>query len=242
MTVDIYCLSFRNLSKAERMRQRFASVGLHLQIVESISATHPTLAPDIYDKQEAKKIGRWSDLAWSCMQGHLRILKQFLRSEAEVCIVVEDDVMIRRDFAQELPCVLANFHKWDLDLLMLGYLRPETIATTQSTMPLIGTAYTYHSYEFNVYGTQMYMIRRRHAQWAVDTFQDPVHRWKYLVDPLYGTANHADWTITKHGRRALIYPMLAIEEKGGGKGYRDDSQTHWHDLCHHSNYNPDVHI
>jgi hypothetical protein len=54
--------------------------------------------------------------------------------------------------------------------------------------------------------------------------------------------NNADWTITKSGRRALIYPMLAVEEKGGGKAYRDDTQTQWHDLCHNANYNPDVHI
>jgi GR25 family glycosyltransferase involved in LPS biosynthesis len=224
------------------MRERFQQVGLDVEMVESVSTLHPTIAPDEMMKLHAKKIGRWSDLAWSCMQGHLLCLKRFLRTGQDIGIVCEDDVMIRRDLAQELPVVVANFNRWDLDLLMLGYLRPETISTVQPTMPLIGQPYTYHSYEFNVYGTQMYMIRRRHAEWAVSTFEDPVHRWKYLVDSSYGTANHADWTITKHGRRALIYPMLAVEESGGGKGYSDSTQTHWHELCHSANYSPEIHI
>lgn len=242
MIPTIYCLTFRNLSKAERMRRRFEQVGLDISLVESVAASHPTLAPDHWQKERIKKENKWSELAWSCMAGHMKILKKFLYSGDEICIVVEDDVMIRRDFAEELPCVVANFQRLDLDILMLGYLRPETISRVEATMPIISQPYTYHSFEFNVYGTQMYMIRRRHAQWAVDTFEDPVHQWKTLIDPHYSISNNADWTITKSGRRALIYPMLAVEEKGGGKAYRDDTQTQWHDLCHNANYNPDVHI
>jgi len=50
----------------------------------------------------------------------------------------------------------------------------------------------------------------------------------------------ADWTITKDGNRALIFPMLAVED--GKTRNCDSGQDIFHQSCHLYNYNPETFI
>jgi GR25 family glycosyltransferase involved in LPS biosynthesis len=242
MDLPIYCLTFRNIAKVTRMQSRFDQVGLKVQFVESIAADDPKIAPDPDTIAVAKTLGRWSKLAWSCMHGHLKIIDLFLESNNTHAIVCEDDVLLHRGIKDELPFIVANFDRLKLDVLLLGYLNPEKISTTTASMPLLLQPFTYHSFEWNVFGTQMYMISRPYAQWLKNTYGvDSGFGQRCLVDANL-TSFNADWLITKNGNRALIYPMLAIEESGGGTGYNDDFQTYWHAHCHTNQYNPDNYV
>lgn len=239
MSFSIYCLTYKNPAKRERITNRFQQLGLGFQFVEGFDAENSQITPDNLDvlKQE----DRWHRLAWSCMHGHLAIIEKFLQeSNSDHLIACEDDIMLRRDFAHELPVIEAQFRKLKLDVLMLGYLTPDPVAQVSSRMPTASTPYSYHHYEFNIYGTQMYMLSRSHAEWLHQNYGAP-SGWSQRVVQEGGTYN-ADWIITKTGRRALIYPMMAIEELGGGVGYNDHGQEHFHQLCHHNNYDPFVHV
>lgn len=242
MNLPIYCLTFRNIAKATKMQERFSRIGLHVQMIESIAADDPQIAPDPATIAIAKNLGRWHKLAWSCMHGHLKIIDLFLESEHSHAIVCEDDVLVHKNLKDEIPGVLLNFQRLNLDILLLGYLSPEKISNTTSSLPLLLQPFTYHSFEWNVFGTQMYMLSRPYAQWIKDNYgTQSGFGQRCLVDPNL-TSFNADWLITKNGNRALIYPMLAVEEHGGGTGYNDDFQTYWHAHCHANQYLSDIYI
>jgi hypothetical protein len=55
-------------------------------------------------------------------------------------------------------------------------------------------------------GAQMYMLTRKYAKYLLDHF--PIEwKLKNINNPW-----SPDWIITKNGKRAMIYPMLAVEE------------------------------
>jgi hypothetical protein len=49
---------------------------------------------------------------------------------------------------------------------------------------------------------------------------------------------NSDWTITKEGNRALIYPMVALED--GKTKYHDHGQYILHQECHKAHYVADL--
>ena len=85
----------------------------------------------------------------------------------------------------------------------------------------------------------MYMISRPYAQSILDKYY---HRYaEQSLDPsLKMTPFSSDWTITKDGNRALVYPMCAVED---GKTHYDHSgQEVYHQQCFALNYDDKKHI
>jgi len=214
------------------MTARFAQVGLPFEFVESIAHDDPLIAVDPEIQEVARAMGRWSEMAWSCIHGHLKIIERFLASDCELAVICEDDVMLSQSLAQDLPQAVRAFQGLDLDVMLLGYLTPDQLDQVTSDTILQTDEFIYHGYEFNVYGTQMYLISREYAEFVHRTYgiASGFGR-RTLVEPGLLSFN-ADWIITKNGRRARVYPLLAIEERGGGKGYNDPFQEYWHDHCH----------
>ena len=238
MIPHIYCLTFRNPVKRQRIITRFQdvglSVGLSVSMVEGIPYDDPLIEVDPATREKAIQLNRWSEMAWSCIHGHLLIIDKFLASGEPLAIVMEDDVMVSTNFVQEVQQVVENFQELNLDMLLLGYLSPNDFAQDTENVVLEAGNFKYLAYQWNVYGTQMYMISRPYAQYVQKTFgfASGFGR-RCLTEPELISFN-ADWIITKNGRRAMVYPMLAIEELGGGKSYNDPFQEWWHDHCHKS--------
>ena len=216
------------------MTQRFESVGLPFEFVEGIASDDPLISVDPETQKVARGMGRWSEMAWSCIHGHLKLIKRFLASGRPLAVVCEDDVMLSQSIAQDLPRAVQAFESLNLDVMLLGYLTPDQLDQPGSATILQAEGFTYHGYEFNVYGTQMYLISREYAEFVHRTYgiASGFGR-RTLVEPGLLSFN-ADWIITKNGRRAQVYPLLAIEERGGGKSYNDPFQEYWHDHCHDS--------
>ena len=63
---------------------------------------------------------------------------------------------------------------------------------------------------------------------------------RFLANPAEHTQFSADWSITKEGRRAIVYPMLAIED--GLSKYDDDSQRVFHRLSHEAHKGASTYI
>jgi hypothetical protein len=90
----------------------------------------------------------------------------------------------------------------------------------------------------DIWGTQMYMISRKHAQHLIDNYGlQTDYRFRSLVDT---NLEHwiADCLITKTGNRAMISPMIAVEE---GVGSWPPNQP-IHGTSFKKNYNPNIHI
>lgn len=232
-----YCLTYRSVHKRALMQSRFDQLNMQVKFWEGHHALDPECAPPIHELEYAQHNHMWDPHAWSVLQGHLMIMRDFLtNSEHNMLCVMEDDVHIRKHFPQEQPVIHAQFEKLKLDVCMLGYLTPHELFTCDHKFEPMTTSYAYLNYPENVYGTQMYVMHRDNVDRIWRTY-GVGSEWHAHV-----FTNHAcrpaDWLITKQGTRACIYPMMAVEAHGGGQSYNDQEQTDWHSCCHHAQYDP----
>lgn len=223
------------------MMHKFEKLGWHVRMMEGVDVQDSVRAPSTQQISEAIPKCRWDPHAWSVMQGHMCMLETYVQEgTAPYVLIMEDDILIRRDVNDHLPKIMHDFDLCGLDLLMLGYLTPEPVHIMHTKYPIINQVFTLHTYPFNVYGTQMYVLTRSHAEWLVRNFGYE-SGWHQSVLPT-SQSYAADWLITKTGKTACVYPMLAVEQSGGGTSYKDQEQTEFHDLCHTSQYDAAIHI
>lgn len=182
--------------------------------------------------------------SWSCMYGHLDMIYDFYyKSNKDFCIFCEDDILIHKDIKHLLPVVISDFQDLDLDVLLLGYLLRSS-ARMYSYLPQFtqikanNNIFEYYNYSNDVWGTQMYMLSRKHAKAILNKYYSS-YAQQTLTNKML-TPFSADWTITKDGKRALIYPILSIED--GSSEYADESQKQYHASCFVANYIPDIYV
>lgn len=223
------------------MNNRFNTLGLEFEFVESIDANDPSIIPPPEILLQALSINRWIPHAYSCSHGHFLAIEKFLQTGEEIGIVCEDDILLRYDFAEELPVIIANFRRQRLDILLLGYLtETDEPAKVIHNKPLKSPAFSYHVYdnEWGLWGTQMYMLSRSHAQMLYDSFGPHTD---YKFQALTRTDIEfwiADCIITKIGNKALISPQIAVEEGVAGIPHQQPTHTNSFNL----NYDSNIHI
>ena len=224
-TFPIYVINFKNDERRERMITRFKEINLELLFVPPVT-------------QQDKRL-KYLPHKRTCsiMVQHLDSIRHFLeQTNSNYCIVCEDDIMISKQFHNELPKIIQDFEDLELDILLLGYLFPGSIHGNWH-FPVLKNRdeYSYHNYPDDIWGSQMYLISRKQAELLVNTFT-PEYALKNLDQMHY----NPDWTITKCGKRAIIYPMLAVEE--GVTTTDDQSQNDFHKRCFERNYVEGIHI
>lgn len=214
--IPIYCVTYNNPDRKARMIKRFEALNLDCEFVEGINPLDPSVSPPLDVIEKAKSLDRWKPHSgYGCMLGHFFAIKKFLDTGHEVGVICENDVFIRKDFPAELPVIVANFQRQKLDVLMLGYLSmTDAPAKVHHNKPLKSPAFSYHEYDNdpNIWGAQMYMISRGHATYLYEKFGPHTdYKIRSLVDP---SLEHwiSDCLITKTGNRAMISPMIAVEE------------------------------
>jgi GR25 family glycosyltransferase involved in LPS biosynthesis len=199
--------------------------------------------------------------AWSIMYGHLDMLRLFLDEGTKFGIFCEDDILIRRDFGDHLPQIIDHFKELKLDVLLLGNLCsnpnfrycsnfPERHchSTLERSAPLAPSQsalkepypFKYYAYDSNpesaVWGTQMYMLHRDQAQFLFNKYANGYSDQTIFDKSLVHFS--ADWTITKEGEKAIIYPLVAIENYEAE--YEDDGQNICRKKCHHLFYSEEI--
>lgn len=230
---EFYCVSYNSPERAQTMTQRFAQLGIHLNIHKGVQMDDPRLA--CTDDQGNKRL-------WSCCYGHLDNLANFYKTGKKYGFTCEDDVHIRKDLAEMMPTIIRDFEEMNLDILLLGYMTTGPILDWYSGYHFAKAyeperPYQYHHYPNHQWGIHLAMVSRDYAKRVLDEFA-------YDYAPRTLTNNtiapfNPDWTITKlTTSRALIYPMLAVED---GKGhYEHWGQGEYHRQSHKANYNPDT--
>lgn len=186
-----------------------------------------------------------TEKCWSCMYGHLDMIRDFIESGEEHGVFCEDDILIDSYMKDRLAHIIADFDALSLDTLLLGYLitYPMNGGEIQSVYVNLQTAettqYRYYTYE-DIWGTQMYMLSRVQAQRIVEKYANG-YADAFLASPqtVYPPFS-ADWTITKEGKRRIVYPMLAIED--GLSTYDDEGQRQFHAAAHSAHKNVSTYI
>jgi GR25 family glycosyltransferase involved in LPS biosynthesis len=230
--IEIFCLSFKNDERRKRITELFTKQNLSVRFYEGVDYSTDT-------RIVGRQLDENTKRCWSIMYGHLDMLQLFVDTGKPVGIFCEDDIIIRKDFSKFLPHIIENFKELSLDVLLLGNLCmnpdfhkyinfPEMFISEYSVHP-----FRYYAYDSNpesgVWGTQMYVLQRSQAILLLEQYYTE-YADRTLEDRTL-TPFSADWTITKGGKKALIYPLVAIENNESV--YSDLGQ----DFCRKSNYN-----
>jgi hypothetical protein len=250
--LSFYCVNFQNEARKTKMIERFSAIFGEatnpLQFVAQVFTTDPRLTaiPNHEELKDHKRL-------WSIMLQHLDCMRAFLENEDETkefLIICEDDIYILKELKARLPDVLAAYQALDLNIMLLGYLidfkleiNPDV--ETNSAIPGSDIFYykdfpllrtdehsIYCDFPYHLWGSQMYLIDRKHARFLLDKYT-----LNYAREDL-GRPFNPDWTLTKDGKRAFVYPMLAVEE---GVVVTDHyTQRTFHQRCVETHYDKDL--
>jgi hypothetical protein len=226
-TPTIYCVNFNDADRRLKMTRRFQALNLPYHFVEPVYKYDPRLSHAEINNQHKR--------TYSVMLQHLDSLKHYLENtpdSANYCIVCEDDIMISSQFRESLPEIISKFSDLNLDILLMGYLWPNKIDPhANAHFPLLDKTqdFLYTGYPDDLWGSQLYMVSRKYAKYLLSEFPT-----EYIIKK-DSIPYNPDWIITKLGNRALISPMLAVEE---GLTKTDHSgQNEFHRQCFLANYN-----
>jgi GR25 family glycosyltransferase involved in LPS biosynthesis len=237
--LDIYCLNFTNnpQEKNERrivMEKRFDHFQLPVQFYSGVSSVDKRIC--FVENKNMKR-------TWSICYGHLDMMNHFINnSQKDYMILCEDDIIIHKDFTKKLPLTIDVMKKHNLDILLIGYLCYKP-ADMYSNFPEIKTEYSNETFKVLEYieetwGTQMFMVTRIQAEKMLSKFYHG-----YAEKTLTNTSlTHfsSDWLLTKDGKRALVYPLLVIEN--GHSDYEDEGQMNSRINCYNFSFKEDTFI
>jgi hypothetical protein len=218
---QFYCLSFNDDTKKKSMENRFKNLDIECKFYSGIKHTDNRL------KYAGNRINKRQ---WSMTYGHLDIIYDFYcNSSNKYAVICEDDILIHQDFKEIFKKVISDFNILDLDILLLGYMLPYKIeydnicSNYALKRPIhLDAPFKYHEYPDYLAGSHMYMITKSFAQFLLSKYYNSFNKFNDYVFMV-------DKTIIKEGNRALIYPMLAIENE-----FQEDK---YHKLCNKIHYN-----
>lgn len=226
----IYCLSYNNVERKRSMMSRFQKLDLNHMFYDGVGENDIRIHPLSYKR------------AWSCMYGHLDMIKLFVEDpDIEYGIFCEDDIYIHKNLKSLIPEIIADFKYLKLDVLLLGYLVQFKIEEYYNGFHLkdcdfkSNTGLKYHNFTDDIWGTQMYMLSKKQARNLLYKYDaNSIYAIKTLNDANL-TPFSADHIITKEGNRALISRCLAVEN-GDMSGYSDYGQKIFHKNCYDVHY------
>ena len=227
MSYAIYVVSFNDEERRSRMDNRFRQNDMFAHYVPPVYKSDPRISQ--YNISDAEKRN------WSIFFQHLDSWRNFFKeTSAEYCIVCEDDVYISRELKTQMPHIIERFKQYDLDILLLSYLWPSrefdsryfpVISEDMSWNPFI-----LRKYPDDLWGAHMYMISRAHAEKMLNKYT-PEYAFSCV-----GTSSPfcTDWQFTKSGNRAILVPMVGVEE--GLVKTDHQGQIDFHANCTNAHY------
>ncbi len=218
---QFYCLSFNDEERKNNMLERFDKLDIECKFYSGVSYN---------DKRIKKTLNKFCKRQWCMTYGHLDIIHNFYyHSNKKYAIICEDDICFHIEFKKNLNKIIFDFNVLNLDILLLGYLLPykinhiNLISNYKLKKHMPNESYfKYHEYPDYLNGTQMYMITKKYAKYLIKTYYT---NYAGFSDKHFTP----DKILIKDGNRALLYPMLAIEN--------DNQKDLYHQLCHNIHVN-----
>lgn len=226
---EAYTVAYNSPERALQMTQRFHKIGLSLNVHSGVQMDDPRLQ-FAGDDMPAKRLA-------SVFYGHLDNVAKFYETGKPYGLFCEDDVLLHKDLGKELPIIIGEFNAMQLDILLLGYMTTKTIEWWMNGYNLIydgnSAPYRYHRYPQDQWGIHLFMISRSYAKTLLEVYDSTYAARAYKDSSL--TCCNPDWTLSKYSvKRALRYPMIALED---GKGNYDHlGQGEFHRESHKKNY------
>jgi len=225
--VGFYCINYKDENRREKMVERWEKLDLPLHFVPPVESDDPRLLDtggvDISIEKRT----------WAIMLQHLDSVRHFIeQTDKHYCVVCEDDILVSKYLKMDIVEIVNTYEKLELDVALLGYLVPYTIHDDNRYYPLKerNHMFSYHDYPDDLWGSQMYIVSRKHGEALLD---------RYTIGHALETKDgpvpfSPDWTLTKWGKKAIVYPMVALEE--GDTKCDLDSEITYHQKCFKHNY------
>lgn len=206
---SFYCLN-GNSARESHIKETFKNIDISCNFYKGVDKNDPMII---------KLVEKYSICIY-CMYGHVNMIHDFYyNTNKPYGIFCEDDILIHKNLKNYLPNIFNDFEALKLDILLLGYLTNFSIREHYIGFDLksnISTSmespYKYHNYPFELWGAQMYLISRKYAKVILDNYYDVIAYMKKSEQDESLPPLSSDWTITKNGNRALLFPMLAFEK------------------------------
>ena len=165
-----------------------------------------------------------------CFSNHLAMMDYFYHhTDKPYGIFAEDDIFLKTSLTSDLENVCHLIPTLKVDILLLGYLIdrcPEDYGCIKNKSI---EGYHFYMYQPELWSTIMYVLTRKQVKYYLDYFTP-----EYVAGEPKEVIS-ADWTFTKMGSRALLYPPLAVEE---GQVNNDHyGQVQFHKQCREFLYN-----
>ncbi len=218
LNCQFYCLSFNNEKKLSNMEKRFAELDIACKFYSGVKND---------DIRLNKATSKFNKRNWAITYSHLDIIYDFYyNNRSKYAVICEDDILIHKNFKHILKNILIDVNILNLDFLLLGYLMPYKLSNLYKMYPLKclmppDSYFKYHEYPEYLSGTHMYMITRDYAKHTLNKYckhYAGIHDNSFLIDKI----------LLQEGNRAILYPMLAIED--------DNQEDEYHTLCHKIHY------
>jgi GR25 family glycosyltransferase involved in LPS biosynthesis len=236
-----YCLSYNNNERKTDLNRRFNSININCDFYNGVSFEDERI------KKHSDRYNPHKKRVMSCTYGHLDMINNFYNNtDKDFGIFCEDDIFIHKNLGKHLPKIISDMGQLNIDVLLLGYLVPfkiQSIFKDYSLKP--GSEkikseneinYNYHNFPDDIWGTQMYILTRKQAQILLDKYSEE------NIDTMLseGRPIAADFLFTKEGNRALITPILVVEDNK--TIYDDYYQNLFHKDSFAAHYDKDLFI
>ena len=223
--IGFYTFSFQNQLRKSNLELRFQKEQLQIEFVDCVENNDSRLetAPANVKRN------------WAIMWNHLDMLRAFLESTNNYGVFCEDDILIRKGLKSYLPELIASYKRRNLEILLLSYLTTSIPAglTTSPSFSSNDVNLIYLNYDDSMWGAHMYMLDRKTARRFLDLYTVEYAKLTLSSNiPFFSP----DWTLTKIGSRALVYPMMGLEE--GQVNTSDIGQIEFHKTCFKNHYDP----
>jgi len=240
--IQFFCLNYNNDKRKINMKMRLAQVDIECIFMSGVDFTDKRIS------NYHEMLDNGTKRVWSCMYGHLDMIHMFYyNTNKEYGIFCEDDIFIHKNIKKYLPRICFDFNALNLDVLLLGYLLQDRVSNiapnfqNDFSIKFLNdnkSPFTYYSFPDYVWGTQMYMLSRKHAKFLLDKYMTGYS--KLTIQNKDIVPFSADWTLTKDGNRALISPILVVEDNS--TTYHDIGQKSFHKQCFDAHYEDDLFV
>ena len=238
MAYHFYCLCHRDETRKALMKASFDKAGLSKQysFYDGVSMDDARITELTANHAENK--------AFSIMFGHLELIDAFYQDKnVDFGIFCENDISLRKDIVSLLPKVLEQYDRLNLDVLLLGYLLPIRLKDQlHLSYPRVGEvhgSYTFHSFPQDLWGAQMYVLSKEKAKIVLDKYGAGSGYAERSLQDTTMQPFASDWTITKDGKRAVLYPMLAVENDRV-QHIADPLHANFHAKCFQAQFEEDA--
>jgi len=185
--ITVNCISLADQrERRDYMRRQLDVCGLPYRFFDAIRVDLARGWPENYDRQQRLEHSGVDLRAgeMGCYLSHREVWKAFLASDEELCLVLEDDVEIRPDFADVVTALCNNRQDWEFVRLTGVFAR-----TAFPLRRLVGEHFLVDYLE-QPNGTQGYLLNRNAARrllaytermaHAIDMAID--HEWEHGVN------------------------------------------------------------